>query len=58
MSLFARLKRIVASTQDQQDFSYLKALNNTQLKSLTTGGQSKAEKHAAQQELLKRALEK
>ncbi|MCF7355294.1 hypothetical protein [Vibrio sp. CK2-1] len=58
MSLFEKLKTLVASMQGQQDFSYLKDLDQAQLQSLTTDGQSKAEKYAAQQELLKRALNK
>ncbi|HCH02436.1 MAG TPA: hypothetical protein DEV85_11185 [Vibrio sp.] len=56
MSLFEKLKKVVTGMQDQQDFSYLTDLSDTQLQALTTDGQSKAEKYAAQQELLKRAL--
>lgn len=56
MSLFEKLKTVVASMQGQQDFSYLKDLDRAQLQCLTTDGQSKAEKYAAQQELLRRAL--
>lgn len=56
MSLFEKLKKVVTGMQGQKDFSYLTDLSDTQLQALTTDGQSKAEKYAAQQELLKRAL--
>lgn len=56
MSLFNKLKTVLSGVQSQQDFSYLPDLSDTQLQALTTDGQSKAEKYAAQQELLKRAL--
>lgn len=58
MSLFEKFKKAVSGGQSQQDFSYLSELSDAQLQSLTTDGQSKAEKHAAQQELLRRALKR
>ena len=58
MSLFEKFKKTLSGGQNPQDFSYLNELSDAQLQSLTTDGQSKAEKHAAQQELLKRALKR
>lgn len=50
MSLFEKFKKALSGGQNPQDFSYLNELSDAQLQSLTTDGQSKAEKHAAQQE--------
>lgn len=41
MSLFEKLKTVVASMQGQQDFSYLKGLDQAQLQSLTMMGNQK-----------------
>ncbi|WP_017026574.1 hypothetical protein [Vibrio rumoiensis] len=58
MSIINRLKQSLGNLQNSQDFRYLEQLSEEQLKALTTDGESKAQKHAAQQELLKRALKK
>ncbi|MFH0255665.1 hypothetical protein ACGRL8_01040 [Vibrio rumoiensis] len=55
MNLFKKFTQALSGDK-QQDFTYLTQMSDKQLQALTTDGQSKAEKHAAQQELLKRAL--
>ncbi len=56
MAWMDKLKAKLNSVSEQQDFSYLTTLPDAELKALTTDGEAKAEKHAAQQELLRRAL--
>ncbi|MGO2508726.1 MAG: hypothetical protein ACTH6Y_07015 [Vibrio hibernica] len=51
-----KLKSKLNGISEQQDFSYLALLPDAALKTLTTDGESKAEKYEAQQELLRRAL--
>ncbi|WP_157946045.1 hypothetical protein [Vibrio gangliei] len=55
MSLFKKFTQALSGGKPQ-DFSYLAQLSDKQLQALTTDGQSKAEKYAAQQELLRMAL--
>ena len=56
MSWVGKLKLKLNGISEQNDFSYVMSLSSEQLKALVTDGKSKAEKYAAQQELLRRAL--
>ncbi|HBV76216.1 MULTISPECIES: hypothetical protein [Vibrio] len=56
MGIINRLKQRLESLQSSENFRYLEQLSDEKLKALSIDGESKAQKHAAQQELLKRAL--